>query len=100
MPEFPISPRAPGALGHGTVVLKATVLPQPLGSASERKEVNRNVSPLLSDRCRVTMGRLGSVTPGLMAVIDASFQLVTLPWKMLESSLPVNFRCAVTPGML
>ena len=42
--------------------------------------LNRNVSPLLSDRCNVTIGRLGSVTPGLALAICEAFQLVTVPW--------------------
>ena len=80
MPELPVSPSAPGALGHCTVVLNATVAPQPDGSVLERNWVNKKVSPLLSARCRVTMGRLGSVTPGLSAVMAELFQLVILPW--------------------
>ena len=41
--------------------------------------VNRKVSPLLSDRCNVTIGRLGNVTPGLALAICEAFQLVTVP---------------------
>ena len=36
------------------------------------------MSPLLSERCSVTIGRLGSVTPGLALAI-CGFQLVTVP---------------------
>ena len=36
MPELPLSPSAPGAFGHGTVVLKPILVPQPDGSALDR----------------------------------------------------------------
>ncbi len=42
--------------------------------------MNRKVSPLLSERCKVTIGRLGNVTPGLSEVMAELFQLVILPW--------------------
>ena len=42
--------------------------------------MNRNVSPELSERCTVTMGMSGSVTPGFSAAILALFQLVIVPW--------------------
>jgi len=41
--------------------------------------VNRNVSPLESDRCKATMGMAGRVTPGLMAVIAELFHVVIWP---------------------
>ena len=42
--------------------------------------MKRNVSPLLSERCRVTIGVAGSVTPGFALAIAESFHLVTWPW--------------------
>ncbi len=80
MPEFPFSARAPGAFGHVIVVLNPSVLPHPFGSASDRKVENKNVSPLPSERCSVTIGMSGSVTDGLSAAIAGSFQVVILPW--------------------
>ena len=42
--------------------------------------MNRNVSPLLSERCSVTIGMLGSVTPGFRLAICDAFHLVIVPW--------------------
>ena len=80
IPELPISPKAPGAAGHWTVVLYPTLVPQPDGSAFERYWVKMNVSPLLSERCSVTIGVSGSVTPGFALAICDAFHLVTCPW--------------------
>ena len=80
MPELPFSPRAPGAFGHGTVVLYPILAPQPEGSAFERYWVKMNVSPLLSERCSVTIGVAGRVTPGFRLAICEAFHLVIWPW--------------------
>ena len=80
MPELPVSPSAPGAAGHGTVVLNPNLVPHPEGSAFERYWVKMNVSPLLSERCRVTIGMFGRVTPGFALAICEAFHWVTWPW--------------------
>ena len=42
--------------------------------------MNKKVSPLLSERCSVTIGVAGSVTPGFRLVIWDAFHFVTWPW--------------------
>ena len=56
-----------------------SVAGQSAGSWAFRYEVNRNVLPELSARCRVVIFMLGSVTPGLSVAIAGSFQVLILP---------------------
>jgi len=51
-----------------------------VGSEAVRNELNKKVSPELSERCTVMIDMLGNVTPGFSAAILASFHLVILPW--------------------
>src|SRR5437588_358751 len=99
MPELPCSPSAPGAAGHGIVVLKPYLEDQ-VGSVFERYDEKRKVSPLLSERCSVTTGMLGSVTPRLRLAICVAFHFVIWPWYIPESTLPESLRCESTPGTL
>ena len=61
-------------------MLNPILVPQPEGSVLDRYCVKRKVSPLLSERCSVTIGVFGSVTPGFRLAICEAFQLVTWPW--------------------
>ena len=78
MPPLPIAATAPVTFGHATVVPGGIVHPD--GSDAVRNELNKKVSPELSERCTVMMGMSGNVTPGFSAAILASFHLVILPW--------------------
>ena len=58
------------------------------------------VVPEPSDRCTTVMSVPGRLTPAFSFAIAGSFHFVILPRKMSASSAPVNFSCALTPGML
>src|ERR1700733_1325831 len=100
MPPAPFSPSAPGTAGKSTVVLKPGDLPQPPGSCFDRYWVNTKVSPDPSERCSGTTGVAGRLTPGFSAAICGSFQVLMVPSYMAVSTLPLSFRCPVTPGRL
>src|SRR5689334_25398292 len=56
---------------------------QAVGAAALRYLVKFSVVPDSSERKNTLIGSLGSVTPALSLAIDVSFQVVTLPLKML-----------------
>src|ERR1700744_2286514 len=72
---------------------------QTLGAASWRNSVKFCVVPEESERTAVVIAVDGRVTPGLMALIAGSFQLLMLPWKMLAMTVGVSFRL-LTPCRL
>ena len=79
MPLLPSALTSSLTCGQATVVPNAIALFQ-AGSWADRKLVNRNVSPELSDRRIGTIFVLGSVTPGLILAMASSSQLVMVPW--------------------
>src|SRR5450631_1282362 len=94
-PALPLPARAVD--GHLMVELLPSV--QSLGAAFSRYRVKFWVVPEESERTAVVMAVLGSVTPGLSAVIAESFHLVILPPKICAMTGAVSFRL-VTPDRL
>ena len=66
-----------------------TVEPVPsvhaVGAAAARKPVKFCVVPELSARCATVIAVDGSFTPGLSALIAASFHVLISPWKIFAS---------------
>ena len=58
------------------------------------------VVPEESERWITVIGVLGSDTPGLSALIAASFQVLILPRKISAIVGPSSFRPLLTPGRL
>src|SRR5271165_5434028 len=94
-PPLPLPARA--AAGHLIVELLPSV--QTLGTAVIRNSEKFCVVPDESERTAGVILVLGRVTPGLSAVIDGSFQVVTLPWKMFAMTAASSFRL-LTPDRL
>src|SRR5579859_2031289 len=72
---------------------------QTLGAAVWRNSEKFAVVPEESERTARLIGVLGSLTPGLSALIAGSLQLLILPWKMFAMVGASSFR-VVTPGRL
>src|SRR5579884_3434822 len=92
-PELPL---APVPVGH------LTSLPCPIwafqaGLTSDRNLVNPSVVPDESDRWTTVIAVPGRLVPGLSALIDASFQVLTLPMKIPARVAPSSFRPLFTP---
>jgi len=94
-------PLAPRELvpGHWTAVPNPTWVFQ-VELTLQRYRVNMLVVPEPSDLWTVVMAWFGRVVLGLSAVIAGSFQLVMVPRKMLETTVPVKCKPVGTPGRL
>src|SRR6266699_7130975 len=93
-PPLPLPPRL--VAGQEMVELLPSFQ---FGAESTRNWEKFAVVPEESERRAMTIGVLGSLTPGLSAAIAESFHFVILAWKMSAMTGAVNFR-PVTPDRL
>src|SRR5262249_62109779 len=97
-PATPSLPLPPSPTGHLTDVPRPTFSSHSLLTL-QRKSTQMYVVPLPSERCTITMGVFGRLTPGLADLMRSSSQLVILPRKISASSSPV--KCSLGfPGRL
>src|ERR1700693_6204215 len=94
-PALPMPARAVD--GH----LMVELLPSfhTLGTASLRNRVKFCVVPEESERTAIVIGVLGRLTPGLSALMAASFQVLIWPWKIFAMVVGSSFRL-LTPVRL
>src|SRR5579871_5528457 len=93
-PPLPLPPR----LVAGQLMVELVPSFQ-FGAESTRNWEKFAVVPEESERRAMTTGVLGSLRPGLSAVIAGSFHLVILPWKRSAMTAGSSFR-PVTPDRL
>ena len=73
---------------------------QSLPAASTRKSEKFCVVPDESDLTATVIAVLGRLTPGLMALISALFQVLILPWKMSAMTVGVSCSGLLRPARL
>src|SRR5579875_1153516 len=101
MPEFPFAASAPDTEGKVIEVLGPSFAAKLEGSESARYELNRKVSPLESERCTGTTGRLGSLTEGLSFAMAGSSQFLIVPSYIPARTVPFSLRWVFCiPGRL
>src|ERR1700744_3171368 len=83
---------APACAVDGHLMVEELPSVQTLGAASFRYSEKFCVVPEESDRTAIVTAVDGRVTPGLMAAMAGSFQLLIWPWKILAMTSAFSFR--------
>src|SRR3954469_15730069 len=96
-PSLPLAPVSPD--GHLTS-LSAPIADLKAGEESDRKVVKPLVVPDESERWTTVIFVAGRLTPGLSALIFASFQVVIFLRKMSAAVVPSSLRPFCRPGTL
>src|ERR1035438_1237729 len=94
-PPLPLPPR----LVAGQLMVELLPSFHTLGAASMRNSEKLAVVPEESERRAIVIAVLGSVTPGLIALIAGSFHVLIVPWKMFAMASADSFRL-LTPDRL
>src|SRR5690348_11883134 len=87
-PPLPLPACAP----DGQLTVEELPSFQALPTAFWRNRVKFAVVPEESERTARVIGVLGRLTPGLIALMAGSFQVLILAWKISEMTCGVSFR--------
>src|SRR5580704_19357233 len=92
-------PPSPARAVDGNLMVEPVPSVHALPAASTRYWEKFAVVPEESERTARVIVLLGRLTPGLRALMDGSFQVLMVPWKIPARTVASSFR-PVMPGRL